>query len=150
LNHCYAAPLRRQRVVVRLFAILGSIAIAVITVLAQLWLKLLSRVPPNGRKIATIAKEDCLWWTDWVVIGTITLLAKVLLPPSTGAHATPEQLWIGVISLLVGYSLLPIGIKLFLYDNEGEIKGWRHVIVANFAGLLILFAAVTGGAHLID
>jgi len=84
------------------------------------------------------------------VIGTITLLAKLLLPSTLGTSATPQQLWIGFISLLLGYSFLPYGVKLIVYNNEGEIKGWPQVILANFIGLIILFAAVTGGAHLID
>jgi hypothetical protein len=134
--------------------LLGPIAlggvIAAITVALQVWLKLLSRQPPDDDAKHGLVREDLVWWRDWVVAAVVSV---ALLAFST-AHArdslTSPQVATLIFVFIMGASGLPGMIRTWGYTTATPpaLRRWMGIFVPNVAGALILLAAIASGAKL--
>ena len=131
-----------------MLAVLLSMAIALATTLLQGWLRIISREPPEGKRIV-VSKEDLIWWADWVVSGSLALAVLLLYAAKDHKAIDFKSLIITFLSLFLGYSALPFVAKMLIYDGDGEIKEWWYIAIANLFGALILLGTVAGGATLI-
>jgi hypothetical protein len=130
-----------------LYAITVTLGLAAATVILQLWLKLISRQPPPGRRHA-LTLDDAVWWIDWIVTASITLVVYVLLAIANHKEVTLGQVGLAMLSLFLGYSAMPYVVRLFCYDPTGNFKDWRLIIPLNVFGIVILLASVAAGVEL--
>jgi hypothetical protein len=122
-----------------------ALGIAFVTAVLELWLKLISRPPLPGRRTG-LNIEDVVFWVDWVVAGTVALVSFLGVAAASGTPIRPTQIGIAVASLIFGYSVLPFAMRQFGYDENGKLKIWPFILIANTIGAVILLAAVAGGA----
>jgi hypothetical protein len=129
-------------------AVILSMAIALATTLLQGWLRIISREPPAGKRIVA-SKDDLIWWADWVVSGSLTLAVLLLYTAREHKVIDFKPLIITFLSLFLGYSVLPFGCRMLIYDKDGRTREWWYIAIANLLGAMILFGTVAGGATLI-
>ncbi len=130
-----------------MLAVVVTLGLASATVILQLWLKLISRQPPPGKSHA-LNLDDAVWWIDWIVTATITLVVFVLLAVANNRQVTLGQVGMAILSLFLGFSAIPYAVKMLCYDNTGRLKGWLYLVPANVMGIVILLASVAAGAEL--
>lgn len=131
----------------KLNSVAATLCIATATALLQLWLKLISRQPPPGKRHG-LNLDDAVWWIDWIVTASITLVAFVLLAIANNRSVTIGQISLAILSLFLGYSAIPFAVRMFCYTPNGKLKDWRFIVPANVVGILILLMAVAAGAKL--
>jgi hypothetical protein len=90
--------------------------------------------------------EDAVFWTDWVVSGTVAFVSFLGAAAASRTPIQPLQVGIAVASLIFGYSVLPFAVRQFGYDKKGKVKIWPCILIGNTIGAAILLAAVAGGA----
>lgn len=130
-----------------MYAVAVTLGLATATVCLQLWLKLISRQPPPGKSHG-LNLDDAVWWIDWIVTASVTLVGFVLLAVANGKQVTLGQVALALFSLFLGYSAMPYGVKMLCYDSQGQLKGWRYIVPANIVGIMILLSSVAAGAEL--
>jgi hypothetical protein len=128
-----------------LITTITSLGLAVAPVILQTWLKLISRRPIVGKNRLTL--DDGLFWTDWVVTGTIALVALVIVASRAGRVIALPQVASAFGCMFLGYAVIPPLVQSILYDPSGKIRGWPFVLLADILGLLILFVAVAVGTN---
>jgi hypothetical protein len=126
----------------KVLAFTTGIAFAI--ALLQLWLKLLSRRPPPGKNHGLVP-EDFVWWIEWVVAASVALALTLIVASYNGRVIPFSQVLSTIIALLCGFSILPYLAKVYAYDKNGQVKGWREIVVMNVLGMLILLSAVAAG-----
>ena len=130
---------------VPLQALLITAAVAAGTAGLQVWLKLISRTP-RGNSWHGLEMEDALWWTDWVVAATFALVGSLIAAAGNErTHVPVAQVVVAVISLFVGFSVLPYGLRMVAYDTDAKVKNWKWILAANGVASLILLSAVAAG-----
>jgi uncharacterized membrane protein YfcA len=131
--------------VVPLQALLITVAVAAGTAVLQVWLKLISRTPRANRRHG-LEMEDALWWTDWVVAATFALVGSLVAAAGDKTKDVPvPQVVVAVISLFVGFSVMPYGLRMVAYDDDAKVKNWKWILAANGVASLILLSAVAAG-----
>ena len=126
-----------------------ALGIAVLTGSLKVWLKVISKPPLPGRRTALNA-DDAALWIDWVVAGTVALVSLLGATAESGAPIRPLQVGIAISSLFFGYSILPFVMRQFGYDKKGKAKIWPFILIGDAIGIVILLAAVAGGAGYIS
>jgi hypothetical protein len=134
----------------RIAPVLLGLFIAAVTVGLQIWLKITSRDPPRDKRHG-LAREDLVWWLDWVVAAVV---AFSILALST-AHSHGSLDTTQVVELFVcfglGLSGVPGLVRNWGYDkshNPPALKTLMGIVVPNLLGAVILMAAVASGARL--
>jgi len=129
---------------VNLWAFMITASVAGGTAVLQVWLKLISRTPLTNKKHG-LEMEDALWWTDWVVAACFALVGSLIAAAREQKDVPVPQVVMAAIALLVGFSVMPYGLRMVAYSQNAKIKGWRWVWAANGVASLILLSAVAAG-----
>ena len=130
---------------INLRTLLYSLGIAAILAGAQIWLKMTSRKPQEGKKIP-LEREDVLWWIEWVAAGTVALAVSLVVSSHDHKVEGASQSVFAILAVFLGYSALPFAHKTWFVDDEGKVKGLGQIFFLNICGMLILTAAVALGA----
>jgi hypothetical protein len=130
--------------VIRLQALLITVAVAAGTAILQVWLKLISRTPRLKKKHG-LEIEDALWWTDWVVAASFALVGTLFAAARDNKQVPVPQVVVAVSVLIMGFSVMPYGLRMVAYAENARIKGWIWVWAANGVASLILLSAVATG-----
>ncbi len=116
----------------------------------QLWLKFLSREPPDGKNHG-LEREDLVWWIEWVVAAAVAFTVLALTTAGDGGSLSQIQIGGLVVVFFVGFSGLPGLVRAFGYDKSGEtpsLKRGMGILIPNLLGAVILMVAVISGASL--
>jgi hypothetical protein len=99
-----------------------------------------------------LTREDALFWTDWVVSATATLIGTTFIAVNK-ATPVPFSVWLGAVaSLLASCVTVPFLLRVFAYEPAtGRMKtDIRWMVLANTIGLANLLAAVATGVKIYD
>lgn len=113
----------------------------------HIWLKLVSRQPPAGRKHA-LKKDDAIFWIDWCIAAAVAF-AVSMIDASRQQEVAATETVVGLITvMLFGLVVLPFGFRLVSYDDDGELKSWWWIIGSNLFALGFLSFGVMAGVKI--
>ncbi|MFE5546628.1 hypothetical protein [Streptomyces sp. NPDC057677] len=127
-----------------LLAWLITLGVALTVALLQTWLRLVSREPPPGKKHA-LTMEDAVFWIDWIVTAAVAFCGALLAASLEKKPIDAVTVVTTLVTIILGMTFMPFGVRMICYDGNGVIKGWVHVVGANVAGLLVLLSSVVAG-----
>jgi hypothetical protein len=130
--------------------LLLGLIVGAATVLLQLWLKVISREPPAGKRHGLV-REDLVWWIEWVVAAAISFTVLALSSAGSDGSLSLDQVLALIAVLFGGLSGLPGLVRLFGYDKSTDppvVDKWMGILVPNLLGIGILMGAVLSGASL--
>jgi hypothetical protein len=143
-------------------ALLVSAGPPAAVVVLQIWLKLAFRQVAVGQKWRNaLNREDFTWWVDWMVSAVISVFVFLI-----GAFAALEpgktltisevntsfagSLWILVILLLVGFSVLPVYVNRLGYlpassNNPPKLRPVVGILLPDLVGGMLFAAVLSAG-----
>lgn len=134
----------------RIGPVLLGVVVGLVTVALQVWLKFISRDPPQGKNHG-LEREDLVWWIEWVVAAAVSFTVLALTTAGDGGSLSQIQIIGLVIVFFVGFSGLPGLVRAFGYDKSDgtpSLKRVMGILVPNLLGAVILMVAVISGASL--
>jgi hypothetical protein len=128
--------------------IVVTFLLALISALAQTIMRGISRPNPSGKTHA-LTREDALFWSDWVLAGTVALTTTLVVHAAKKTDISLLSVVLAICALFLGCSALPFAIRTFAHDPDtGKFRSGKWwFLAANGAGMLILLAAVAAGAE---
>jgi hypothetical protein len=131
--------------------ILVTLALAAASAGVQTVIRGSSRPNPPG-KTHGLTRDDALFWSEWVVSATVTLVGTTFVAIAKSSEIS-LPLWGGAVgTLVVSCVAVPFLLRVLAHDpTTGNMKnglGW--LICVNSVGLVTLLAAVAAGANVYD
>jgi len=143
---------REKKLVDLLEKLAITLAIALGTAFLQIIMKGISRTELVGKRHG-LTRDDLLFWTDWTIAGSLSLVLSIIATSTHGKPVLPGKIWFSIIALVLSCSAVPFFLRVFAYDANATLKTWGWwgigwILIANSIGILVLLAAVTGGAEI--
>ncbi|GGP37669.1 hypothetical protein [Saccharothrix coeruleofusca] len=129
--------------------VLVTLAVAVGTACAQMFMKAASR-PGLGGRSHGLRRDDLLFWTDWIIAASVALIGSALALSFAGKPVPPLQLVASFLALLLGVTAFPIFLRSFAYAGRAEMEKWGWVVTANLVGIVFLLSAVLLGVRVYE
>nr|WP_319964411.1 hypothetical protein [Lentzea sp. BCCO 10_0856]MDX8029403.1 hypothetical protein [Lentzea sp. BCCO 10_0856] len=136
--------------------LLITVTIAGGTALLQTIMKGSSRTNRAGSRHG-LSVDDGLFWSDWTISAVLALSGSVIAATGSGKPLGPDVgaiAW-GYGAIIAGGILLPFFLRTFAYGPNAQLNrmgpggsGW--LILANAAGIGILFMAVAAGVQVYE
>lgn len=132
-------------------AVVVTLIIAAATAFIQICIRGSSRPNPPNKNHA-LTREDAIFWPDWVVSATVTLVVSGCVAV-TKSESIPPGIWFGAIGTLVAFCLaLPFAIRVWAHDPQTlQLKsGPWWVVGLNALGIVPLVVSVIVGVQVYD
>ncbi|MFD4561686.1 MULTISPECIES: hypothetical protein [unclassified Streptomyces] len=124
-----------------------TVGLAIGIAALQLWLRLVSRQPPPGKKHA-LKRDDYVFWIDWTVTAAVAFAASLIDASLNNKAASPGTTMGALAVILVGLIIMPFGFRMTSYDSSGNLNSWSMLIGSNLFALGFLSGAVTVGVKI--
>ncbi|MFF9122658.1 hypothetical protein ACF09J_05045 [Streptomyces sp. NPDC014889] len=117
-------------------------ALALLVAAIQTYWKWVTRKTASSHGLK---KDDWVFYIDWTVTSAVALCYSLIDASLKHKPVEPMTVSIALIVGILGVGMLPNFVRDLCYDASGNIKGWKHIVGLDLAGMAFLFSSVVAG-----